>query len=285
MSNNNVVEVGIDTGRTQNLSEQELERLLAEKRLACEEGRIVELTSSETNTVMASVDGANAVGVTLEVKVSIEGVPVKALVDTGAQSIIIFHEVLHTVVKHMHKERRAPPVMKLPSVKLYEKSGKEGNRELLTKAEVSLMFSKDGHSVVVATFVQPDSDQDCLLGVNALPLLGISVVQSKGDTVLASHLEETDGIKIQLVEAVTLPSQKCRIVRAELSGDHAGICGDMLFQPFQEILQPLGLCVEESLIFRPEDGVFIWIPMEKYQGVAVRLDAGSCLGTVTPMDE
>ena len=185
----------------------------------------------------------------------------------------------------MHNESRAPPVMKLPSVKLYGKSGKGGNSELLTTAEVSLMFSMDGHSVVVPTFVQPDSDQDCLLGVNAIPLLGISLVRSKGDTVLASHLEETGGIKIELVEAVTLPSQKGRIVRAELSGDHSEICGDMLFQPFQEILQPLGLCVEESLISPPEDGVFVWIPMENYQGVAVRLDAGSCLGTVTPMDE
>ena len=80
MSNNNVVEVSIDTGSMQDLSEQ---RLLAEKRLACEKERIVELTNSETNTAMASVDGASTVGMTLEVEVSIEGVPVKSTVDNN----------------------------------------------------------------------------------------------------------------------------------------------------------------------------------------------------------
>ena len=71
-SNNNVVEVGTDTGGMQDLSDKELERLLAKKRLACEEERIVELTSSETNTVMASVDGVSAMGATLEMEVSFE---------------------------------------------------------------------------------------------------------------------------------------------------------------------------------------------------------------------
>ena len=34
----------------------------------------------------------------------------------------------------------------------------------------------DGKSTTVPVFVQPDSEQECLLGSNVLPALGISIV-------------------------------------------------------------------------------------------------------------
>jgi len=83
-------------------------------------------------------------------------------------------------------------------VKLFGKASKGGNCELTITAQVSLTFTADGHSVTVPTFIQPDSEQDCLLGVNVLPLLGISVVRSNGETILAPNAEELTVAKIHL---------------------------------------------------------------------------------------
>ena len=68
------------------LTEDELEQLLVQKRLT-KEGALL---PSSNNTINATSEGtAGAVGPLLEVEIKIEGVPVKALLDTGAQSTII----------------------------------------------------------------------------------------------------------------------------------------------------------------------------------------------------
>ena len=235
---------------------------------------------------MSSDTCARAVGSTLEMEVSIEGVPVRALVDTGAQSTIISRTTLHAIAQHLKQEGCPPPILEKPMVKLFGKASKGGNCELTITAQVSLTFTADGHSVTVPTFIQPDSEQDCLLGVNVLPLLGISVVRSNGETILAPNTEELTVAKIHLVESVTLPSWKGRILKARLTRCQTRSSPkDLLFQPSQQTLQPLGVCMEESLISPPEGDNTVWVPVENYQGVPVHLEAGSELGVVTPLTE
>lgn len=57
-----------------------------------------------------------------------------------------------------------------------ETAGNGEYRELTITAQLNLTFTLDGRMVSIPTFVQPDSEQECLLGVNALelslPLLG-----------------------------------------------------------------------------------------------------------------
>ena len=204
--------------RTEDLTESQLEKLLAERRLNWEKQ---ELTSgSQTNLVNASGEQAEAVGTLLHVDVCIEGVPVRAMVDTGAQSTIISRTTLHAVNRHLKQQGRELPPLELPTVRLYGKDGEKGGKELLITAQVPLLLSLGDKSVSVPVFVQPDSDQACLLGINAIPVLGISVLQSDGKPVL-SHIpssspSEPEVATVSLVESVTLPSQKGCVLKARV---------------------------------------------------------------------
>ena len=97
--------------------------------------------------------------------------------------------------------------------RLYGKDGKKGGKELRITAQVTLTFTLDGQSANVPVFVQPDSSQDCLLGTNAMPFLGIKVVRGNRDVLLPpsgvdSVLQSPIQVGCYLVEAVTLPSQR-----------------------------------------------------------------------------
>ena len=120
-------------------------------------------------------------------EIKIEGVPVKALLDTGAQSTIISWSTLHSIVKHLQDHKRPLPELELPTARLYGKDGEKGGKPLYITAQVPFVVSLGQNSVTVPVFVQPDSEQACLLGMNALPLLGIEVRQSDGAQILPSE--------------------------------------------------------------------------------------------------
>ncbi len=119
-------------------------------------------------------------GETLELDVKIEGVKVVAMVDTGAQSSIISRPVLHEVGAHLKKQGKPVPKLEPACVKLFGKDRRVGNHELNITAQVTLTVEADGVSVPVVLFVQPDSSQPCLLGMNAAPALGPQFLKVKG---------------------------------------------------------------------------------------------------------
>ena len=133
----------------------------------------------------------------------------------------------------------------------------------------------------VPVFVQPASEQACLLGINAIPLLGISVIQGGGKPILPSAQEdvfESEVATVSLVESVTIPSQKGCMLRARLSTP-APKCKGLLFEPEHAALEPLGVNAYESVVGVDENGE-LWLPIENYQGVTARLEAGMHLGTI-----
>ena len=78
--------------------EQELGSMLAEKRLQKE----TQLARGEsTIRHVATVEKAEAVGPTLWLNVTVEGVPVDAMVDSGSESTIISQRMLHQVFRHI----------------------------------------------------------------------------------------------------------------------------------------------------------------------------------------
>ena len=48
-----------------------------------------------------------------------------------------------------------------------------------------VQFTLDGRSTTVPVFVQPDSKQECLLGSNVLPSIGITVMCASGNPLTA----------------------------------------------------------------------------------------------------
>ena len=358
-SSTNTVTAQQNPARVEDLTEQELERLLAERRLQRERGSVTNPEVSHANTITATAAHAKAVGSTLEIDVSIEGVSVRCLIDTGAQSTIISRSTLHKVAQLLKLQGRPPPSLELPRVKLLGK-GKGDYRELTITAQVDLTYMLDGRSAIIPTFVQPDSEQDCLLGANALPLLGITVSRSNGDIIMAGTQEprsdsreprsdsretrsdsretrsdsretrsdsretrsdsretrsdsretrsdsretrsdsrETrsdsqephsnsqeptvEVAKIRLVHSITLPSQKGRVLEAELEIPRTTE-SDLFFEPAKE-LRSLGVVAMQSLLVPENAGTTVFVPIANPQGVTVQLEAGSELGTVTPLE-
>ena len=98
-----------------------------------------------------------------------------AMVDTWSQSTIVSRSLLHKVFKHnMEKEGKPLPKLECPSTKLRGKGG----HPIDVSAQVKFTFSVDGRSVVTPVFVQPDSEQECLLGSNVLSAVGITVTRA-----------------------------------------------------------------------------------------------------------
>ena len=172
---------------TDDLTDEQLEQVLADRRLRPEQAL---LSGSATNTVCTESTGVPAVGPTLLLDVSIEGLPVKAMVDTGAQSTIISRSTLHAIGLHLSQSGRPVPTLELPTMRLYGKDGPGDGRQLTITAQLQLTFTVDGESVTVLVFVQPDSEQPCLLGMNAIPSLGITVLRCNGEPILPDATSE-----------------------------------------------------------------------------------------------
>ena len=138
-------------------SDKELEQELTRGKLDKEQ-QLADGSTKSVNVV------TGAVGSAYLLDVSVEGVIVSALVDIGSQSTIISRAFLHKVFTECGE---TPPRLQEPSTKF---KGKGGNPILIT-AQVPLTLRVDGRVTSVPVFIQPDSEQECLLGSNALPAL------------------------------------------------------------------------------------------------------------------
>jgi hypothetical protein len=93
------------------------------------------LKKSNVGTVVSQ--SAETVGPVLYLNLKMEGHPVKAVVDSGAQSTIISRNILHQVADNMQKNGRTGPALVLPSTKLFGRSGADSS-ELTITAETTL---------------------------------------------------------------------------------------------------------------------------------------------------
>ena len=138
----------------------------------------------------------------------------------------------------------------------------------------------DGKVTSVPVFIQPDSEQDCLLGSNVLPALGISVVRANGHPLIASSkvLGQNETVGVNLVQATTLPGLNGCFAKAKI--DMAGLedaC--LLFEPDRKALGDSGVSAFESLISVDSNGYAV-VSIHNYQGNCVTLNEGSSLGLV-----
>jgi hypothetical protein len=100
------------------------------------------------------------------------------------------------------------PALEKPSTTLYSKGGQPNNQKLLITAQVNLNISADGKSVSAPVFVEPDSDQLCLLGMNVAPLLGLKFTRSNGQPLRLQSDSDQSVALVRLVETSTVPARK-----------------------------------------------------------------------------
>ena len=263
----------------EDLSEAELQDLLARCRLRREQ-QLMNNDSAETLIVTASDSQAGAVGPTLLLDVQIEGVPIEALVDTGSQSTIISRTTLHAIARHLKQNGRPTPKLERPTVKLFGKDGQNGGRELVITAQLNVTLEADGRSVSVPVFVQRDSEQQCLLGTNAAPLLGLSFLRASGQPLRAKSEIGAEYAEIRLLKSVMVRGREGRFVEAQVHGDFQP--GDhLVFEPGARAFESSGLCAPESLLAVTDRGTVL-IPIQNYQSTRVKLEEGVILGAVEP---
>ncbi len=117
--------------QVEDLTESQLEDMLAERRLnRVQQGFVETGTDSQTSAIKASEEKALAVGALLHMNIDLEGLPVKAMVDTGAQSTIISRSTLYAVNHHLKQQGTNLPPLELPTVRLYGKDGQKGGKQL-----------------------------------------------------------------------------------------------------------------------------------------------------------
>ena len=201
-----------------------------------------------------------------------EGVNAIAVVDTVSNSTIISRSLLHDIKRHLDSQGQPMLKLELPCVPLYGKEGTKG-KPLDITAQVLLSHSCDGRKVTVPTFIQPESEQRCLIGMSVIPFLGITVRRANGKPL---HAVVERNAQVRLVQSTTIPSLKGRVVEAQVEdADYHG--SELLFQPEHCTLDKLGVWTQESVISVQPDGRAL-IPIQNFQGMSIKLDGGVQLG-------
>jgi len=160
------------------VTDEQLEQALVERRLRREQPSST--AQSVTNQVRSADRENQVIGSTLLVDITIEGVPVRVMVDMGAQSTIISRPLLLEIGRRLQQKGKSIPTLERPSARLYGKDGKEGGQQLWITAQLRVNLSLDGETVCVPVFVQPNSTLPCLLGMNIIPFLGIRGTRPNG---------------------------------------------------------------------------------------------------------
>lgn len=200
-----MLEVGSNTTRPEDLTEAQLEDLLAERRLHKEQG-LLENDDGKMRAVTAKArQQSELVGPTVLLDVEVEGVPIEAVVDTGSQSTIISRETLHAIGRSLRGAGRPLPHLCKLTVKLFGKDGQEDGRELVVNAQLEVTMCADGQNVCVPVLVQPNSEQACLLRMNAIPLLALNFLRANGQPLRTIAQEDCPKARVRLVKTVTVP--------------------------------------------------------------------------------
>ena len=139
--------------------------------------------------------------------------------------------------------------------------------------------SCDGHKVTVPTFIQPDSEQPCLIGMNVILFLGITVRRANGKPL---HAVAEQVVQVRLLQATTIPGQKGRVVEVQVESD--GCVGDqLLFESEHQKLSELGIWAQESLIAGQPSGKAL-LPIQNFQVISVKPAEGKQLGVASLCD-
>ena len=270
----------------EDLSEQQLEELLRKRRLHGEQSTLTGVAESANNAVSASGKSpSTAVGPTLCLPVCVGGVEVEALVDTGSQSTIISRAMLHDIARYSKSHGQPLPVLEEPRTRLYGKDGAGGGRELVITAQMKANIEADSECACVTVFVQPDSEQKCLLGMNVLPDLGLKITRANGEPLIVKEEPNPVVARVRLVQSCTVPSLKGQFLKVQADGTLPGSCkSQVLFEPQVDVLGPCGISSNEAIVSVCEDNC-MYVPVRNCDGASVCLEKGMDIGVIRVVGE
>ena len=202
------------------------------------------------------------------------------MVDCGSLTTIINFPIAYSIPlpvtcsdKNMSHE---PPELTRPVLKLY---GKDGKRELVITARTNLTVKAEGKLACVPVFIQPDSDQLCLLGMNAAPSLGLSFNRANREPITCkANPTQSVSASVCLIETTRVPGCTGKFLKATLNVDMAPGT-HTVFEPEPGVLESRGLSAQGSLLtISPERNVLM--PVQNFQKCPIELTKGTKLGVM-----
>ena len=161
-----------------------------------------------------------------------------------------------------------------PSVKLVGRGGKGGD-ELAITAEVPFHFALDGCTTYAPVFVQPDSDIQCLLGINVIPSLGIRVKRANGELMIEPTAPEPAAeAKVYLIQSTRIQGRKGTVLEAKFDLPVVRATDSLFFEPDQDYLTSMGMVSVDALLPSTNEGK-IPVPLENHFSVAADLESGT----------
>ena len=124
------------------------------------------------------------------------------MVDTGSQSTIISCSLLHKIGQKSRSQGEPLPVLEKPNARLFGKDGARGGRELTITAQLQVKVEADGESAYIPVFVQPFSEQECLLGMNGFPALGLVIIRANGEPLITKQESDSKIANIRILKSV-----------------------------------------------------------------------------------
>ena len=208
--------------------------------------------------IEAGLTNQASMGPVLKSEVTVDGLPTRALLDTGSPvSIISLDFFLQAAVakrtdkqppaeweREVH-ERLQPASMSLRSY---------GGAELPVVAQVMCHLNRKGFSVNALLQVQKGAPVDLLLGTDVLPQLGFSLTEKQNPTepdILQEDMATPGQVpataEVKLIRPARLPAGHSKVVRVRVSGP--AVDGEMcLFEPVSKDLGRRGLTMADALV-------------------------------------
>lgn len=216
--------------------------------------------------------GGLVVGPRVETDISIEGLVVKALIDTGSPVTIMSSTCFFQVCKNRTPEGgnwkdTVRSAKRKPSVALRA----YGDGQVQVDAEADVTLSRGSYQTSAAVLVQCQAPQELLLGTDLLGALGVRIDLGSKQPVKPPEASSGASAAVKLLEAVRIPARHARVVRAEVDrcdGQEAL----MLVEP-----QGCGVELELTLVQPDQDGaVTLTVKNEGLQPIV--LERGQMLG-------
>ena len=146
---------------------------------------------------------------------------------------------------------------------MYGKGGKDDACQLNLTAEVLLTIEANGHQVNAPVFVQPGSEQLCLLGTNVTLPLKLKFLKLNGEPLVTEMPITYRAVKVSLIETATIPARKGCFIEASL--EHEFAAGDeVVFEPKMNTLQRHGLSSMSSILTVNPNGNPL-IPLQNFR--------------------
>ena len=131
-----------------------------------------------------------------------------------------------------------------------------------------------------------------LVGYECSPLLGIVLTDDSGQPLspspepnvsntppsIPANAHSVNTVTVNLVNSVTIPSQKGRVLKAKVTHMASQLNKELVFEPNWEALKTVDLFAMEMLISREGDEVLV--PIDNFQAMPVHLEKGIVLGSL-----